>query len=190
MRESNRGFTLVELIVSVAILGIIVAAVGAFAVSGSRAYASVSAGVDLQVESQTAMNFVREYAVDCSDGVCVGADGTLYLLCSGGEEQEGGGVAVVYTEHIFQRTDEGLIYTVQHFAVDGKPAARESGTVSGSVTAFAAELPAGQRAASVTVTMELARRGKTYTGTETLALRNMPQGYASEADLLAAIPTT
>ena len=38
--------------------------------------------------------------------------------------------------------------------------------------------------------MELARRGKTYTGTETLALRNMPQGYASEADLLAAIPTT
>lgn len=188
MRESNRGFTLVELIVSVAILGIIMAAVGAFAVSGSRAYASVSSSVNLQVESQTAMNFVREYAVDCGDGICV-AGGRLYLLESRSVRQADGTYVTTCYEHIFEKTDDGLAYTVRQLASDGAVAAQDSGLVSGDVTGFAAVLPDGERAASVTVTLSLARRGKTYAGTETLALRNSPRVYASEAELLASIIT-
>ena len=185
MKKNNSGFSLVELIVSVAILGIIVAAVGAFAVSGSRAYASVYSGVSLQVESQMALNQVREYAVDCGAGVYAGGS-RLCLLDKETAAQPGGTETVSYTEHIFELSDGKLIYTRKTYSAAGQLTGSETGTVSEYVTEFAPVSAAD----SVTVGMSLERRGKNYTASETMAFRNTPMVFASESDLLYSIAPT
>jgi prepilin-type N-terminal cleavage/methylation domain-containing protein len=178
MRESNRGYTLVELIVSVAILGILVAAVGAFAVSGSRAYASVSAGVNLQVESQMTLGQLREYTLDCNTAVC-GENNILQLLS---REEDGS-----YTQHIFRLRGSELQYErVTYRAGESTPTSK-IGRVSRYVESFTVTEVSPE---SVTVSLTLARRGKTYTATETLAMRNSPRAYDKEEDFQKSIPTT
>ena len=81
MRKNNRGFTLVELIVSTAILGIIAVAASAFMVTGTRTYSSLNYTVRLQYEAQLAMAQLQEYTIDCTDGIAWDAtEQTLYEL--------------------------------------------------------------------------------------------------------------
>ena len=185
MKDDNRGFTLVELLVSVAILAVILAAAGGFMVSGSGAYRSVSSSVDLQIESQTAMNQIRDYAVDCSAGIC-SADGKLFVL----DRETAADGAVTWTEHIFSVTADGLEYTrkttVQ--AADTEKTvtvSTEGGLISGraeSMTVTA--LTSG----SVSIRLTFRQQSRTYTGEETMALRNTPAVYADEAALTAGVP--
>ena len=80
LRKNNRGFTLVELIVSTAILGIIAVAAGAFMVAGTRTYSSLNYTVRLQYEAQLAMAQLQEYTIDCTEGIAWDASETkLYI---------------------------------------------------------------------------------------------------------------
>ena len=54
MKRDNRGFTLVELIVCIAILSIVLAAAFGFMVAGSKSYTSVSNRLDLQLRARLA----------------------------------------------------------------------------------------------------------------------------------------
>ena len=51
MRNNDHGFTLVELIVSIALLGIIAVAAAGFLVTGTRTYTNVNYSVRLQYET-------------------------------------------------------------------------------------------------------------------------------------------
>ena len=53
--KDKRGFTLVELIISMAILAIVGGAITLMMQSGSRSYSNTKAELDLQMESQTLM---------------------------------------------------------------------------------------------------------------------------------------
>ena len=79
MKENNRGFTLIELIVSLLIFSIVVAAAFGFMLSGARSYSSVSKRLNLQVQSQLAMNQLNNYIIDCDTGICFEND-TLYII--------------------------------------------------------------------------------------------------------------
>lgn len=51
--KDNRGFTLVELIITMAVMTIVAGAIGVLMMQGSKSYSSAKSELDLQMESQT-----------------------------------------------------------------------------------------------------------------------------------------
>lgn len=72
MRENQKGFTLVELIIAVAIMSIVLLAVCGFIVVGSRSYASANTDISLQQEAQLALNQISDVIIDTTDSINYG----------------------------------------------------------------------------------------------------------------------
>lgn len=53
IKADHKGFTLVELLISIAILAIVIASVCSFILVGSRSYASANSDISVQQEAQT-----------------------------------------------------------------------------------------------------------------------------------------
>ncbi len=158
LKHNNRGFTLVELIVSTAILGIIALSASAFMVAGARTYNSVNYTVRLQYEAQLAMAQLQEYTVDCNSGIAWDSSTKTLYIVNGS------------TVHLFQHnaTDHTLSYGT----------ATKMQTLSASANKLVAEHVTGmdvvleQGRASITLNMQ--RNNKTYNATQLIALRNQP----------------
>ncbi len=67
--KDNRGYTLVELIISMAILAIVGGAITLLMQSGSHSYSSTKAELDLQMESQTLMSQMSTMIMEANN-VC------------------------------------------------------------------------------------------------------------------------
>lgn len=67
MKQDNRGFTLVELIIGIAILGIVSVAVLGFMASGGRSFKRATTEVNLQFESQTVVNQLNDLLIEAND---------------------------------------------------------------------------------------------------------------------------
>lgn len=169
--KNNKGITLIELIVSFAILGILILMLVGFISSGSNTYRSVSADVNLQIELQIAMNHIKEYLIDCNGGICY--DGkTLYILNV--EEEDS------FTEHRFLWNENTIDYEKYTFSVEQfTPQYQEGGLLTDRVEGFyvTMEKPENEKdlfwpTTSVSVEINMSRLGKVQTGLETIALRN------------------
>lgn len=167
MKKNNKGFSLMELIVSVAIFGVLSATVLGFVYSGSRSYSSIYTSLGLQSESQLALSQVSERLMDCNGSLSFeeSADGAaLYIhrTDSAGEKEC----------QIFRfRAEDGVLYYI--CAAEGEaPGAGEDGwePVAAHMTGF--DYSREQNA--VTVSMSFERRGKTYEASEVVSLRNSP----------------
>jgi len=177
--RNQKGFTLVELIVSVAILSVLLVAIMGFVVSGARAYGSVNATVTLQTLSQQAMGQVESYLIDCNGGLAFSGD-TLYVV----DRNDDGTTCTAYvfrldgTELYFGKNDDA-----------GKDSALSSGDLmTRDLAAFtAAPSRSSGKASAVDVEMEFEYRGKTYSATEHIALRNNPVVADSYAELMDAL---
>lgn len=69
MRKDQRGFTIVELLIAIAILAIVVAAVCGFILVGSRSYASANSDISVQQEAQLALNQMSDVLIDTTRSV-------------------------------------------------------------------------------------------------------------------------
>lgn len=69
LREDQRGLTLVELLVSLAIAALVATVVFGFMVIGAKTFASTSSEVNLQHESQLAFNQMQDLIIDTALGV-------------------------------------------------------------------------------------------------------------------------
>ncbi|MCQ2498743.1 MAG: prepilin-type N-terminal cleavage/methylation domain-containing protein [Lachnospiraceae bacterium] len=69
MKKSNRGLTLIELIVAMAIFAIAGIAISAFIVFATRNFATSNTNVKLQYEQQIVVNRVRDMILETSRGV-------------------------------------------------------------------------------------------------------------------------
>lgn len=169
----NKGFTLVELIVATAILGLISLAVAGFMSAGARTYGSLNYTLRLQYQAQLAMSQMQEYVIDCVDGI-QWDDTTKILTVVNGDGAEQA-VQFVYTAADNTITLQKGEYTADTstFAGDGTPAVLVE-DVDDFVISLTPDATDGTLVQSVTLTLDLARQGKTYTGTQTLALRNRP----------------
>lgn len=75
-QNSNRGFTLVEMVVVVCILAIVGSVVLSILNAGTNSYTRSSNNASLQKEAQLAMNQVQELLIDATNGVSYELDGT------------------------------------------------------------------------------------------------------------------
>lgn len=79
MRKNQKGFTLVELIIAIAILAIVTLAVCGFIVVGSRSYTSANTDIMLQQEAQLTLNQISDVIIDTTDSINYG-NGTETVL--------------------------------------------------------------------------------------------------------------
>lgn len=79
MKNNNKGFSLVELLVSFAILGVVSVLIGIIMTSGSRMFASNRARLSLQYKSQVISSQIHTYIQNCNGGLAVDSNGDLYI---------------------------------------------------------------------------------------------------------------
>ena len=72
MKKNQKGFTLVELIIAVAILAIVTLAVCGFIVVGSRSYTTANTDIMLQQDAQLALNQISDVIIDTTDSISYG----------------------------------------------------------------------------------------------------------------------
>jgi len=89
MSRNNKGMSLLELVIAIAILGIVSAILVSFMSTGSSMFRQVSTDISLQMDSQVAMAQLREYVIDCNDTLHYDdAMRTLTITNSGPEEHK------------------------------------------------------------------------------------------------------
>lgn len=69
MKKDQQGFTIVELLIAIAILSIVVASVCGFILVGSRSYAAGNSDINVQQESQLALNQMSDVMIDTTRSV-------------------------------------------------------------------------------------------------------------------------
>lgn len=171
MKQDNRGFTLAELIVSMLIFSLVVAAAFGFMLSGANTYGRVTDRLDLQIGAQLAVNQVGSALMDCNTGFCFDpALSTLYIINS----DESG-----YTAHSFVLRDGSLYYgkapaTLADNKFQFEIEADALLTRDVSDFSVAPNVGVGEPASSATVTLAFNSSSASYDGEQTVALRNKP----------------
>ncbi len=161
----NGGFTLVELIVATAILGVVALAAAGFMSASARTYSSVNYSLRLQYASQLAMAQLQEYLIDCNGGISWDGD-ELYIL---NVDADAPADAAKGALHLFRYDSAtGCLYYGKNTPRDAAPTAND--LLAEYVSAMTLSLDGD----SVTVTLTFTRQNKTYTATQTLSLRNRP----------------
>ena len=79
MNINNKGYTLTELLVSTVIFGIVLVSVFGFMLAGAKSYNKVNDRLEIQNQSQMALNLIEEYVIDSVGGIYFDVN-TLYIL--------------------------------------------------------------------------------------------------------------
>lgn len=108
MWRNNKGFSLVELIVALAIFGIAGVAVFGFTVNSSRLYQRSNVDVKLQYEQQMAVNQIRDMVVESDKGIYFDEANKTLALYGAVKNEESGKVYPVTI--IRYKQPEGKIY--------------------------------------------------------------------------------
>lgn len=196
--KNNKGFTISELLVSVTIFGIVLAAIFGFMLASAKSYNKVNDRAEIQERSRTALNLLEEYVIDCNGGIAI--ENTSY-------EKDGESYACD-TLYIFGTpTTAGDVTSskVDIFRLDDAESVLEYGSTTATQTAFdvvnntasysfaisssdfykVAEKTVNfdvaqtynyrERAISgVKITIGMNNRSADYSGSKNIALRNTP----------------
>lgn len=172
--KNNKGFTLIEMLVAFAVLGIIMVILTIIIQTGSTTYRTLSSDINLQYESQITMNQLENYIINCNGYAAVNTAGDrLYII----NNDDGG----TYTEFIFVKPpakDELDLYKQPQDSVNASdPGLFALGTehelMSSYVSAFQAVISSDSGIAkSVKITITYRLGNKTQTCSQTIAFRN------------------
>lgn len=130
LRRENKGFSLVELIITIAIFSIVGIVVGSFLLSSSRAYSVNANELDIQEEAQLVANQLQEMILDTPLGISytyVGVDDAGNLVDTYDVPADTVDVdktnLYIYGEdyyyHIYWNVDEQRLYFVDYVKTPG-----------------------------------------------------------------------
>lgn len=189
MFKSQKGFTLVELLIVVAIMSIVALAVCSFIMSGVRSYHEANNDINVQQEAQLAMNQITDVLIDmngkleyvcCKDSqeqtVCKDDELTFEpdekLLWYQGEESGGQNYCFLW-----DKASENLYYA-QTNTVEQYPSVKEpenSGQwalLARRVTQFTVDLSQFDEKRVVQITMKFICGDREYTTSNNVTVRN------------------
>ena len=174
MKLNNRGLTLVELIVSFAILGIVSVAVFGMLLTSTKTYTSLTTSVKLQYEAQLAMGNIERHILNCNKGLAWNSsDKELFIINEEGTNQK---LQVVYLDNTNGANE--LYYGTETLDGSGRAELRFyllAEHVTGMNVTFTTSDSNEIKQAQLELT--LTRNGKSYTSKKIIALRNKPLKY-------------
>lgn len=176
--REDRGFTLLELLLSFAILGILSVAVVMIIGASTTTYTGINNDVNLQYESQIALNQIQGYILDCNPYAAVTADGALYIFSKTGTAHYK--VYKIYkdpaADTLLLAVNDGTLAAGTYTATDLASISFDATeTLSSYVKGFSAVLThvTGTKTIQyVTVTLQYGTGSKTYTGKQNITMRN------------------
>lgn len=173
MMRNNKGFSLIELIVALAILAVAGVSIFGFVINTSNSYSQTNKEVKMQYEQQLAMNQIRDMIVESDKGIYF--DATSNTLALYGAVKEVGGSAVYpVTVLRFVESENKLYFGRREFTNVSEisfVSVTDLQLLSENVTKFEVDLT-GVVKDKVRVDIGFAVGEKVQTVSETIALRN------------------
>lgn len=198
---NNLGFTLVELIVTMAIMVIVGGAITSFVVTAQRNYNSGSAETDLQYEAQLVVNQLQDLMIDSARGISYSFNGTLAdgttasnanIFADTDSSILGAQVVDTKSLYIYDETEYYALEWNQaqrkvyfsSFESNGTPI-EQNQLLAEFVTGFSVDLRdiSSNNTVKYILTLEKEGTGKTYTTSHKIKLRNEVLVNAALADI-------
>ncbi len=161
--KSNKGYSLVELIVTIAILSLISTSIFVFFVTGANTYDRIDDTLNLQEQAQFTLANIQEKALDCNGSVSW-IDSTLTLTYV---DENGVNVTPQHSYQMDGANNDRILYNNQPL---GEYMTTESGVVPFEVVIKNDE---DGNAVSMDVTLRLEEGGLKFETTRTIAFRNI-----------------
>lgn len=183
---NNHGFSMVELLIAVAILGVVSLTIYSFMNTGARFYQKTSSDADIQSEAQLAANSISDLIVDCE--VNISYDDTITNVVSG----SGATGTIPVNGRILEISNRNYQFLIFHrdtnlFYLERRPSAADptqyeaynidnAELLAQNITEFEVDLTRvsgqGRGKNIVTFTMTYEKGGRVYRGNYQVNLRN------------------
>lgn len=211
-KMENKGFTLVEIIVCLAIMTIVAGSVGAFIVAGNNSYLRGNKELTLQEEAQLATNQMIDLIIDVekdikftnTTGTAVDLDGNPAKDDAGNEVQaQVSELLLVNNDNAYmirwqESSNTGTEYEnanqiyLYEAATEADLATAAPALMAEHVSSFQVDLSEARSKRKVMLNMLFAYQDKTYQISETIKLRNaLPEDTAEHIwlEAMTVIPT-
>ncbi len=182
MTRKNSGFTIIELLISMAILSLIAVAVSTIMTSTTRTYAEVNEEVTMQYQAQILNAQLSEYVIDCNGGIAWESEnGVLYVV---NLNPDGSKTAYAFA---FDATEQTLLFGTESSPHDINIASlTATDFMSKSIIAFDAQATAEADGTigDITLLFTLSDDNRQLDNQRDLTLRNQPFYAEDLNDLL------
>ncbi|MCH5280691.1 MAG: prepilin-type N-terminal cleavage/methylation domain-containing protein [Lachnospiraceae bacterium] len=181
---NNRGFSLVELLVAMAILGVVSLTIYSFMMTGSRFYQRSSADADIQSEAQLVANTISDLIIDCEVNISYDDQISNSINSEAGSIQaQGRTLEISNTDYQFLIFHDGnRLFYLERRPDPANPTIYEAYNINKAellaenITAFDVDLSrvSGKDRGKniVTFTMTYEEGGRSYSGNYQVNLRN------------------
>jgi len=115
MKQTDKGFSLVELIVALAVFSIVGVAVFGFMVNSTNIYSRMNTDIKLQYEQQLAVNQIRDMVVESDKGIYFDETSKTLALYGAAKTESGGTVYPVMVIS-YNQAEEKLYLGTKDFA--------------------------------------------------------------------------
>ncbi len=180
--KNNKGFTMVELLVSIAILSFVITSLTVLMTTSSRTYANMFRTTNMQYESQIVMSQLQERIVDCNGGLAFDdAQDILYVVNINSDKTK--------TLHAFRLEQNKMLYgtasdtQITDFVKDQNNIDSPMSQYLETFDVFSNEAVSGN-ISSITVDITFSYEDRVYDAYQAIALRNKPLFYNNLDDLL------